>query len=155
MPSDLEELQDRLRGLFTERIKKLIDGEAVKKWEAKRALLSKEFERVSKSLLRPSPVWTLDDLAQKKRRSKGEMELVDSKIREFKSAMNCLLAYLDGNGLEECGEEGVQVFKFSSKVYDWGRIQSIMARECHRLEEGLPIYAYRQQILQQILTQQV
>ncbi|KAH0996124.1 hypothetical protein GBA52_019988 [Prunus armeniaca] len=155
VPSDLEELQDRLRGLFTERIKKLIDGEAVKEWEAKRALLSKEFERVSKLLLRPSPVWTLDDLAQKKRRSKCEMELVESKIREFKSAMNCLLAYLDGNGLEECGEEGVQVFKFSSEVYDWGRIQSIMARECHRLEEGLPIYAYRQQILQQILTQQV
>ncbi|CAN6567876.1 unnamed protein product [Malus baccata var. baccata] len=155
VPSDLDELRERLIALFADRIKKLMDGEAVKKWEAKKVWLCNDNERVSKLLRGHNNLWSFSELNETMKRNRSEIRLVESRIREFKSAMNCLLNYLEEKGAEETGEEGVKVFKFSSEDFDWSQIQSLIVRECSRLEEGLPIYAYRQQILQQILSQQV
>ncbi|KAM5577142.1 ATP-dependent RNA helicase DEAH12, chloroplastic-like [Rosa sericea] len=152
VPSDRVELEDRLRALFAGRIKQLIDGDKVKKCEAKRQNLSREYERAHKLAKRPQRYW--EGLPEKEKKCRVELELVESRIREFRSAMNCLLAHVEGKELEEYGEEGLKLFKFG-EIRDWNRIQRLMVRECRRLDEGLPIYAHRQQILEQINNQQV
>ena len=53
-------------------------------------------------------------------------------------------------------EEGVDVFGSVQGVeVDFARVHKIMLRECRRLKEGLPIYAYRRRILNHIFTNQV
>lgn len=172
VPSDRVELEDRLKALFSDRIKLLIDGDEVKKCEVKRDSLAKEYERVHRLSKRPQRQW--HDLNEKENMYKCEIELVEKRIREFKSAMNCLLANVNGEALEEYGEDRLPVFEFdqlrnwiklqsstmkwsqmTSLMMKWCQIQRLMMRECRRLEEGLPIYGYRQQILQQINHQQV
>lgn len=172
VPSDGVDLEDRLKALFSDRIKLMIDGDEVKKCEAKRDSLAKEYERVQWLRKRPHRYW--HDLNDKEKMYKGEIELVEKRIREFKSAMNCLLANVNGKALEEYGEDGLPVFEFDqlrnwikiqsstlewsqekSLMMKWCQIQRLMKRECRRLEEGLPIYGYRQQILRQINHQQV
>lgn len=162
VPSDRVELEDRLKALFSDRIKLMIDGDEVKKCEAKRDSLAKEYERVHRLRTKPQRYW--HDLNEKENMYKCEIELVEKRIREFKSAMNCLLANVNGEALEEYGEDGLPVFEFDhirnwsqmkSLMMKWCQIHRLMMRECRRLEEGLPIYGYRQQILQQINHQQV
>jgi len=48
----------------------------------------------------------------------------------------------------------VNVIRFGER-FDWEKICNFIVRERSRLEEGLPIYAYRKEILQQIYHQQV
>jgi ATP-dependent RNA helicase DHX8/PRP22 len=50
--------------------------------------------------------------------------------------------------------EVVNVFRFGEK-FDWEKIYNLIVRERCRFEEGLPIYAYRREILQQIHHQKV
>ncbi|KAL6225136.1 hypothetical protein ACLB2K_003988 [Fragaria x ananassa] len=152
VPSDSVELEDRLKSLFAVRIRLLIEGDEVKKCEEKRQNLARDYERVHKLAKRPQRYW--EDLAGKEKRCKVELELVESRIREFRSGMNCLLAHVEGKELGDYGEEGIKLFKFG-EIREWSKIQSFMMRECRRLEEGLPIYAHRQQILEQINNQQV
>ncbi|KAK9949467.1 hypothetical protein M0R45_004986 [Rubus argutus] len=128
----------------------MIDGDEVKKCEAKRDSLAKEYERVQWLRKRPHRYW--HDLIDKGKMYKGEIEL----------------------RWEEYGEDGLPVFEFDqlrnwieiqsstlewsqekSLMMKWCQIQRLMKRECRRLEEGLPIYGYRQQILRQINHQQV
>ena len=78
------------------------------------------------------------------------IEKVERRLKEFESAMQCLLKYLEG-GVDV---EGVTVFRFDGG-FDWKRIHCLIKRECRRLEDGLPIYAYRSDILQEIHYQQV
>ena len=85
------------------------------------------------------PIWLVD-----------EKNLVERRLKEFESAMQCLLKYLEG-GVDV---EGVTVFRFDGG-FDWKRIHCLIKRECRRLEDGLPIYAYRSDILQEIHYQQV
>lgn len=153
VPSDSVELEDRLKELFAGRIRSLIDGgEEVKKCEEKRVNLTKEYERVRKMMTKPQRNW--EDLAAVAKRCEAELGLVERRVREFRCGMKCLLAHVEGKELKEYSEKGMKLFKFGEKK-DWSKMQRLMMRECRRLEEGLPIYAHRQQILEQINHQQV
>lgn len=154
VPEDLQVLEDRLRALFAERIRRLIDGEEVKRWNEKRDRVLGEIGKVSKLLGKPKNIKLLSELKDKKKRLTCEKDLVEKRVKEFKSAMNCILAYLEGKSLEEFGEDDIQVLRLKGK-FDWSRIHFLILRECRRLEEGLPIYAYRQEILEQIHSQQI
>ena len=68
--------------------------------------------------------------------------------------MECLLHYLEENKWEETGEAVLPIFKLEGG-FDWKRVYSLIKRERRRLQEGLPIYAFRQDILQAIHFQQV
>lgn len=149
-----KELEDRLRAVFAERIRRLIDGEEVKKWNEERDRLLIEIGKVSGLLKKHNPLNAFTELTGTQKRLTDEKDLIDKRVKEFKSAMTCMLAYLEGKGLEEYGEDGIQVLRLDGG-FDWRLIQSLMLRECRRLEDGLPIYAYRKEILQQIHSQQV
>ena len=57
---------------------------------------------------------------------------------------------------EEAEQEGVDVFEIGEgEDVDFVRLHMIMLRECRRLNEGLPIYAYRRKILDHIFSNQV
>ncbi|KAM1214613.1 hypothetical protein ACFX2I_011120 [Malus domestica] len=94
--------EDRLKALFSGRIRKLMDEEAVKKWEAKQAWLCNDNERVSKLLRRHNHLWSFSESNETLMRNISEIQLVESRIREFKSTMNCLLNYL---AAEKDGED--------------------------------------------------
>lgn len=154
VPANLQELEDRLVALFAERIRRLMEGEEVKKWNEKRDRVLVEIGKVSKLLTKPKNVRVFNELKDKERMLTCEKDLMERRVKEFKSAMNCILAYLEKKSLEEFGEDGLQVLSFDGK-FNWSLIHSMILRECRRLEDGLPIYAYRQEILQQIHSQQI
>lgn len=154
VPSDRDELRDRLRVVFADRIRRLIDGEGVEKWNKKRDDLLDEIRKISALLGKPKRLKEHMELSDRKKRLTHERNLLEKRVKEFKSAMNCMLTHLEGKRTESCGEQNVQVFKFEGD-YNWGRIHSLMLRECRRLKDGLPIYAYRQDILEQVHSQQV
>lgn len=112
--------------------------------------LSKEISRLSSSLSKPLRLGVHNELVEKKKGLVDEKNLVERRLKEFESAMQCLLKYLEG-GVDV---EGVTVFRFDGG-FDWKRIHCLIKRECRRLEDGLPIYAYRRDILQEIHYQQV
>ncbi|XP_062100006.1 ATP-dependent RNA helicase DEAH11, chloroplastic-like [Humulus lupulus] len=154
VPSARQELEDRLRAVFAESIGKLIDGDKVKHWSEKRDHLSIEINKSTGFLRKPRGLIALDELREKKKRLILEMELVDKRLKEFKSAMRCMLAYLEGKGLKEYNKDDIQVLRLDGG-FNWSQIHSLMLRECKRLEDGLPIYAYRQGILHHIHSQQI
>lgn len=131
-----------------------MDGKEVKRWVEERDKLSKEIAHVAKSLRTPLPIGVLEQQRHKRNGLEVEKDLVERRIKEFQCAMRCILQYLEEE--EEEGEEDfVPIFRFDGSSLDWKHIQSLIIRERRRLEEGLPIYAYRRDILREIHHQQV
>ncbi|KAF5747340.1 Helicase domain-containing protein [Tripterygium wilfordii] len=153
---DPDELKNRLRALFVEHVKGIMDGEIVKRCQAKIQLKSDEIAGVSAQLKERNKIWICNDLVQKRKGLSAERDLMGKRVKEFKEAMRCLLYYLgeeDCAGVDMGSVKGVRVLKLKGE-YDWERIYQLTARECRRLEDGLPIYAYRQQILYRIYEKQ-
>lgn len=154
VPSDVMELRERLQALFSDHIKRLIEGEEVKKWNSIRDDLFGESRTVMTLLGNPRTLKSFNELQDKLKGLDGEKVLVEKKVAEFKCALNSLLDYVEGKRLGKYGEENVQVFKLEGD-FNWRKIHSLMLRECRRLNDGLPMYAYRSEIIQQIRSQQV
>ncbi|KAK3005572.1 hypothetical protein RJ639_016034 [Escallonia herrerae] len=152
LPSDTDELGNRLKTIFTEHVEGLFEGELVRKWQEKLSHVMEEIEAITALLRKPKRVTVHDELCMQRRGLIAERDLIGRRIREFKTGMECVLCYLEG---KECGEEeGVRVLLLKGD-FDWGRIYWLVRRECRRLDDGLPIYAFRQDILWQIHCQQI
>ncbi|KHN31399.1 Hypothetical protein glysoja_023053 [Glycine soja] len=145
-----DDVDCRLRPVFARHVKGLTEGKEVKRWMEESERLSKEISRLSSSLSKPLRLGVHNELVEKKKGLVDEKNLVERRLKEFESAMQCLLKYLEG-GVDV---EGVTVFRFDGG-FDWKRIHCLIKRECRRLEDGLPIYAYRSDILQEIHYQQL
>ncbi|XP_043712834.1 ATP-dependent RNA helicase DEAH12, chloroplastic-like [Telopea speciosissima] len=154
LPFDMEELNERLKDLFVSRVKSLLDGEEVKRWQKKLELTSDEIAEFSASLKKPQSIVVFDELMSKKKGLVAARELIAKRIREFRSAMNCILNYFNGLTSPECRGNTVEVLRFSGD-FDWSRIHHVMLREIRRLDQGLPIYASRKELLEEIHRQQV
>ncbi|KAA8546766.1 hypothetical protein F0562_003195 [Nyssa sinensis] len=157
VPSDIEELSDRLKTLFSEHVRRLIEGDLVQNWQKKLELVSAQIATVSGSLKKRNLLNVREELLKKRTGLISERDLIEKRIKEFKSAMRCILAHLEGKLSEDCGDAGVEVLKFG-RYFEWGecsRIHHLLMRECHRLDDGLPIYAFRREILGQIYSQQI
>ncbi|KAJ4967587.1 hypothetical protein NE237_019436 [Protea cynaroides] len=154
VPSDLDELRERLKALFVSHINSLLDGEEVKRLQKKLEATCDEIAAVSASLKRHRIQVVLDELKSKKTGLVTARELIAKRIREFRSAMNCILDYLNGLTSQGTSVETVEVLRFSGD-FDWSRIHQVMLREIRRLNDGLPIYASRKEIIQEIHNQQV
>lgn len=151
LPSDKEELDGILKTIFLDKIEELLEGEKLKNWQKKLNRVLDELARVSRrrhSKLRP--LISVDE----EKGLQGERELVTRRIREFKYALTCIKAHLEGSYVEQ-QDRLVPVFKLESKDFDWSRIHQLLVRECNRLDDGLPIYAYRRDILAKIYVGQV
>lgn len=153
VPSDMNELKDRLRDLFSAHVLLLMEnGEGVKK-------VRMEIEEKSRQVASFSSKRGLKfEVFEKKKAIEAERDLVVNRLEEFKNAMKSILRYLIGqDGYEfdlEEEDEDVAVFCLEG-AYDWRRIHYLIRRECRRLEDGLPIYAYRREILKRIHCEQV
>lgn len=154
VPSDRIELEGRLRSLFVSHVKELMEGKEVKKWVEEWERLSKEIALVASLLGKPFPIRVQQQNIQRKKGLDDEKGLVERRLKEFEYAMECILHYLEGDNNVENGDGFVPVFRFGGN-FDWGKIHCFIVRERRRLQEGLPIYAYRREILQQIHHQQV
>ncbi|XP_022943236.1 ATP-dependent RNA helicase DEAH12, chloroplastic-like [Cucurbita moschata] len=154
LPSDADELHDRLRNLFAERIQRLMDGEKVQDWQKKRDLVKVQIDRISHSLRKPLGIATQFELREKRKGLIVEKDSIMRNTEEFKSAMRYILDYVEGKKLELPDSEDVGVFKFDETI-SWNRIHSLILRECRRLEDSLPMYSCRREILRQIYSQQV
>lgn len=151
LPAAKQEVEERLRALFLDRIGALMEGEVVTKWEVKLGDVIVEIEKVQKSMRSKMNLRVFGELSKKEKGLSTERELIEKKLMEFKSAMLCLRDHIEGNSVEET----LQVFKFESGHVDWSRIHQLILRECKRLDDGLPIYACRQGILREVYNQQV
>ncbi|GKV23473.1 hypothetical protein SLEP1_g33189 [Rubroshorea leprosula] len=157
VPSDMDELGQNLRTLFCEHIKALLEGDLVKKWQGRIEEMSNEIAAISKGMTKRNSYVVFNRLDERKKRLLDEKELLASRLREFKTFMSCLLRHL--NGGEVAYEDGVsevslQLFNFGGEC-DWDRTHRLILRECRRLEDGLPIYTCRQEILNRIHYEQI
>lgn len=153
----------RLQNLFARHVRKVMtEGKEVKRWLEESERLSKEIMRVSGLLSNPLKIGMHYQYVEKKKGLVGEKNLVDRRVEEFVFAMECVLKYLEGEsdkGVDDSGKgdkgvDGVNVLKFDGD-FDWKKIECVINRERRRLEDGLPIYAYRREILQEIHYQQI
>ncbi|KZV29966.1 hypothetical protein F511_23771 [Dorcoceras hygrometricum] len=153
LPSDKAELNNRLRPFFLEKLKGFLEGDLVQKWMKKLRDVEHEAKNVSDILRQHCNIRSFNELLRKKKVLEDERDLIFKRVQEFKSGVKSIISYLDdGKNEEECD---VPIFNFSDGEIEWGRIYRLMMRECQRLDDGLPIYAHRKDILRQIQSQQI
>lgn len=159
LPSDEDEVKQNLQALFCDHVGGLLEGDMVKKWQGRIEEKSNEIAAVSDKLKGRNSCLTFNELHEKKKGLLAERELLNGRLKEFKSSMNCLLGHLKGITVklevENDGSEGSFSLFDLDKECDWEKIHHLIIRECRRLEDGLPIYAFRQDILKEILEEQV
>ncbi|XP_057737510.1 ATP-dependent RNA helicase DEAH11, chloroplastic-like [Arachis stenosperma] len=169
VPSDEDELYSRLRAVFARHVKSLMqEAKELKRWEGESERLTKEIAGMEpQKKNKHYQVGEFFQMNENKKRFEEEKNLVERRVREFRCAMECLLKLLEEKGgVDEERNEGVTgnyyyhdydydaVFRFDGRL-NWKRVHSIIMRERRRLEEGLPIYAYRRDILHDIHHQQI
>ncbi|KAK6791080.1 hypothetical protein RDI58_010161 [Solanum bulbocastanum] len=154
VPSDEDELKARVKMVFLEELNELlVEGELLQKWEKKLELLCDEICELSRLLKNRNNLRVCNEFLKKREGLEKESDLIRKRIEEFKRGIGCIIQQLEETSLEE-EEGGSRVFKIGT-VFDWSKIHCLMMRECRRLDDGLPIFAFRQQILRQIHYQQV
>ncbi|RHN65634.1 hypothetical protein MtrunA17_Chr3g0082081 [Medicago truncatula] len=149
-----DELKARLRSVFMSHVKELMEGKEINRWIKEWDRLSKEIKEVNSLLGKPFPVRVQDENIDRKKMLDGEKNLVEKRLKEFEYAMENILMYLEENNNNNDDDDDVNVIRFGER-FDWEKICNFIVRERRRLEDGLPIYAYRKEILQQIYHQQV
>ncbi|KAI4317301.1 hypothetical protein L6164_025181 [Bauhinia variegata] len=154
VPSDKHELEDRLRSLFVDHAKSLIEGKEVKMWLGKIEVISREIMKIKGLLARPKEIRLLKELRQKKQGLDAEKLLIERRVKEFQTAMKCILYYIEENNWKEADDDVFPILKLDGGR-DWKRVLSLIKREQRRLEDGLPIYAYRRDILEAVHVQQI
>lgn len=156
VPSDVDELNDRLKVLFVEKIKGLVSGELVNRWEKKLQGVEGEVAGVDAALKKHNSVLKFEELNDKKKVLMSEKELILKRIGEFKDGMECILRHIKGGRCSGDKENKgwVPALRLRNAV-DWDTVYCLVTRECRRLDDGLPIYAFRQEIIQRISSQQI
>ncbi|KDP40932.1 hypothetical protein JCGZ_24931 [Jatropha curcas] len=147
-----EDVRERLKRVFKFYAeKKVLEGETVKKLEGKVNELSVAIDEFSGLLRKPKSLRTYVEIEARKQHLHDERDGIVNRIEEFKGAVKCILDYLDGKEVEELAVLGFKNWK----GFNWNKIHFFLLRECRRLENGLPIYGFRREILQQMHLQQV
>ncbi|KAJ4848948.1 hypothetical protein Tsubulata_034184 [Turnera subulata] len=147
----INDINGKVRVMFQSHVGELMDGEAVKKLEGKIDSLSSEIAKVSRLLRRPNNQRALQELKAKWEGLRVEEDGILRRTEEFRKGMKCVSDYIHGKEIEELG-----VLRFdTSEGFNWSKIHCLILRECRRLEDGLPIYGYRSDILQTLHSQQV
>lgn len=153
VPSDKLELDERLRVLFGEKLKGLKEGVLVAKWRKKLGFMVGEIQRITNVLRNRLRVRVRDELLRKREGLKEERDLILKMVGEFKAGIDCILSYLENGEVKK--EGGVDVLQIVDGDIEWERVYKLMMRECRRLDDGLPIYAHRRDILEQVFHNQV
>ncbi|KQK15211.2 ATP-dependent RNA helicase DEAH11, chloroplastic [Brachypodium distachyon] len=149
-----------IASLFAAHVSRLLDTDLVSRCAARSSELATAIQSVKQRLRAHNRLRDFDRLDLEKKTLEAEKELVGAKIAEYKAAMSsirhAMLRVTDDDEEEESVDEGVDVFGIGEdKDVDFARLHMMMLRECRRLNEGLPIYAYRRKILNHIFSNQV
>ncbi|XP_060183939.1 ATP-dependent RNA helicase DEAH11, chloroplastic-like [Lycium barbarum] len=152
VPSDEVELKFRVKNVFLEKLKGLLGkGDVLEKWEKKLELVNVEISELSKVLKGRNNLRVCSEVLKKREGLEKERDLIKKRVDEFKRGIECIIKELE----EKDGyKEDLRVIKIG-REFDWERVYCLMTRECRRLDDGLPIFAYREQILRQIHYHQV
>lgn len=152
-----DELQ-LVKKLTIEHAERLLDGEAVNEWRRKTVEIERDIKK-KKGLLgrRPNKSYVALERFEETERLEVELQQINGKLEEFWVSIRSILSYLNkGKDMDlEVGE--FDVFKFGRYLDLHGlvRIQSMLMRECRRLSDGLPIYAWRRELLRTMYFNQV
>jgi ATP-dependent RNA helicase DHX8/PRP22 len=143
-----------IASLFASHASRLLDSDIMVLSAARSAELEASVRDVKQRLGSPNRFRDFHQLDLEKKTLESEKEFVDSKIAEYKEAMwSIQRAMLRGSGDKE---EGVDLFAaVDDGEVDFVKVHMMLLRECRRLKEGLPIYAYRRRILNHIFANQV
>ncbi|KAL5198889.1 hypothetical protein ABZP36_002401 [Zizania latifolia] len=146
-----------IASIFAAHASRLLHSDLVSLIAARSAELAASIQTVKQRLASRNRFRDFDQLLLQKSTLEAEKELVDDKIAEYKAAMRSIRrAMLRGTEDDEEGEEGLEVFGIGEDgEVNFIRLHMIMLRECRRLKEGLPIYAYRRKIIEHIFANQV
>jgi ATP-dependent RNA helicase DHX8/PRP22 len=148
-----------ISSLFASHASRLLESDLVSRSAARSAELAASIQSVRHRLCARNKFSDFDQLDLQKKTLETQKDLVDAKIAEYKASMRLIRrAMLRGTDEEEeeVEEEGVDVFGIGEcEDVDFVRLHMMMLRECWRLNEGLPIYAYRRKILNHIYNNQV
>jgi ATP-dependent RNA helicase DHX8/PRP22 len=143
-----------IASLFADHASRLLDSGLVGLSAARSAELAASIQNVKKRLGSRNRFREFDQLRLEKETLEAEKSLVDAKIAEYKAAMRSIhSAMLCGT---EEDEKGVDMFGIlKDGELDFARVHMMMLRECRRLKDGMPIYAYRRRILSHSFSNQV
>ncbi|KAG6533685.1 hypothetical protein ZIOFF_007560 [Zingiber officinale] len=159
---DKSEEEVLLKALFCSHIRELLCHRRVRFSEQKIEELSMKLDNGSVLRKKPTKPRVFNELREEKNRLLSERKQLRDQLREFRAAMGCLLAKL-GEQLDHihpdlheetnCRDGQEEIFCLGDKL-DWNQIHGLMMRECRRLEDGLPIYGCRREILSHIFSNQ-
>ncbi|GAU28251.1 hypothetical protein TSUD_118580 [Trifolium subterraneum] len=96
--SDNVELDVRLRNLFVSHVKELMNGKEVNRWIEEWDRLLKEINHVNSLLSKSYQIRVQEENIDRKKVLDGEKNLIERRLKEFESAMECILKYLEENG---------------------------------------------------------
>ncbi|KAJ8764716.1 hypothetical protein K2173_009101 [Erythroxylum novogranatense] len=146
-----EDVNDKIKTLFLLHVEKVLEGDCVKKLKKRAADLCGEIRKCEVLPRRSKGLQAIAEIKDKENGLKLERDGIARRIEEFRSGMKCLTECIEGKQSKEFG-----VLRFGTEDgLNWFRIHAMLSRECRRLEDGLPIYGFRREILSRINSQQV
>ncbi|KAH9626355.1 hypothetical protein KSS87_010049 [Heliosperma pusillum] len=154
VPSDVDELNSRLRPVFSRFIQASRCCEAMRKCEVRKQGLDDEIKQINEVMKRQQRLHVFTELDYRRMRLIGDKRVILKRIEEFEGAMECIDCYVNGRELKLKFEDPPPAFQFKPEL-DWVRIYSLIIRECRRLEDGLPIYVKRRELLRLVQHQQI
>lgn len=78
--------------------------------------------------LETSSSWCFSELLSRKKALSTERDLIAKRVREFRTAMHCILSHLEGMQSQYCCDEGVEIFWFRDD-FEWSWIHHLMLQE--------------------------
>lgn len=158
-PCDRAEEAVRLRNLFAGHARGLLTCESVRRCDQRIEEVSAEIRKLSASMKSRTQLSLFLERQARRSRLEEERDQLRQKLGEFQAGLRSILTFLGENagGEGSVGQEegdGVEVFGADGEL-DWNQIHWLLIRERRRLDEGLPIFAYRRKILNVINSNQV
>ncbi|XP_078435393.1 ATP-dependent RNA helicase DEAH11, chloroplastic-like [Wolffia australiana] len=151
-PVNRGEEDSRIRCLFAEHARSLLSCESARLYDRKIDDLTGAIKKLSISKIKRAPLAEFEERMARRRSMEEEGDLLRMKQGEFRAGVFSILGLL-GESIAEKGQGG-GVYEADGKL-DWDQLHCLLVRERRRLEEGLPIYAYRRKILSLIACNQV
>ncbi|PWA55445.1 hypothetical protein CTI12_AA427250 [Artemisia annua] len=138
VPSDIDELNSKVRVLFKDKVIRLKDGDLLRGLGERVEALASKIMRLELSLKKPKSFAVYAELRKKKEGFlRDQLDLIRRKIEDFKWAMECVIDYLDGRVLSFYDVRALNL----KGEFDWNQLYSVINRDCRTLKDGLHIFA--------------
>ncbi|XP_031496867.1 ATP-dependent RNA helicase DEAH12, chloroplastic-like isoform X3 [Nymphaea colorata] len=150
-----EKLALRLKSVFVSHIDGLLEGDAVQRCRKKLEVVEKEVADVKTAMKGRNALARYRALQEKVEGLNVQKNQIAKRLEEFQSAMLAVTSFLELSGEDSIESEAELFLLGDDQEPNWDRIHHVLLRECRRLQEGLPIYSCRRQILNHIHYRQV